>query len=428
MFLSRIALHYDYIATAAHEEAREEREEATYAAAAADLLGGFSSSEEEDDEDGELKEEEEEAGSRAPSPWKDGPAAAKPQPQAESRGCGAALAHVVDTVGVPSGSRWQDIGVAYLLLGLLAFFCAGLATPCFAFAYEGLAGWILSHVTEHWPDVSSPVKESTVVSLGLGVPAATDVPDSFGTRYLQAAFLFFVVGAPLGCLALLLALTLLPVRVAGKLLTAAEVLYAWSAPDVLFVSMVTTTLEIQNFVNFVLGDRCDGLNAVLRVVFDKVRHGLVGVHVYESIRQPLNPPPVHHPTLHRSSTATTSASTWWPPWRAASGSTAPRPSSSLRWPRSSSGTCSGPTPRTSPRSAASTGGGGRRSSGSGRSGGGGGGRRGAGGFGMCCLDGRGRRRRPRPVCARRRCRCWWRRGRKGSWRRRRWRSARRGHR
>lgn len=297
MFLSRIALHYDYIATAAHEEAREEREEATYAAAAADLLGGFSSSEEEDDEDGELKEEEEEAGSRAPSPWKDGPAAAKPQPQAESRGCGAALAHVVDTVGVPSGSRWQDIGVAYLLLGLLAFFCAGLATPCFAFAYEGLAGWILSHVTEHWPDVSSPVKESTVVSLGLGVPAATDVPDSFGTRYLQAAFLFFVVGAPLGCLALLLALTLLPVRVAGKLLTAAEVLYAWSAPDVLFVSMVTTTLEIQNFVNFVLGDRCDGLNAVLRVVFDKVRHGLVGVHVYESIRQPLNPPRASpHPT------------------------------------------------------------------------------------------------------------------------------------
>lgn len=50
-----------------------------------------------------------------------------------------------------------------------------------------------------------------------------------------------------------------------------QVLYAWSAPDVLFVSMVTTTLEIQNFVNFVLGDHCDGLNKVLRVVFDRVR-------------------------------------------------------------------------------------------------------------------------------------------------------------
>jgi hypothetical protein len=48
------------------------------------------------------------------------------------------------------------------------------------------------------------------------------------------------------------------------------VLYAWSAPDVLFVSMVTTTLEVQNFVRFVLGDRCDGLNAVLKLVFDKV--------------------------------------------------------------------------------------------------------------------------------------------------------------
>ncbi len=52
-------------------------------------------------------------------------------------------------------------------------------------------------------------------------------------------------------------------------------LYAWSAPDVLFVSMVTLTLEIQNFVRFVLGDRCDGLNAILRAVFDKVRSVVV---------------------------------------------------------------------------------------------------------------------------------------------------------
>ena len=238
MFLSRVALHYDYIATAAHEEAREAREEVAYAAAAADLLGGFSGNS--DGEEGKVEAEMgEDEGDGAlegvdPSPWgKDEaprsptPAAAatpaKPHPRLQSQGCCTVLGRVVDTVGVPSGSRWQDIGVSYLLLGLLAFFCAGLAIPCFRFTYQGLAGWVLAHVTENWPDVSPPVKDSTVVSLGLGVPAATAAPDSFGARYLQAAFMFFVLAAPLCCLALLLALTLLPVRVGGKLLTAAEV-------------------------------------------------------------------------------------------------------------------------------------------------------------------------------------------------------------
>lgn len=47
-------------------------------------------------------------------------------------------------------------------------------------------------------------------------------------------------------------------------------LYAWSAPDVLFIAMVTTTLEIGLFLDFALGDRCAAINAVLRAVFDKV--------------------------------------------------------------------------------------------------------------------------------------------------------------
>lgn len=234
MFLSRVALHYDYLATAAFEEAeeeeqqqRQEQEEAEYAATATALLGG-------DDDDGDGEEEDGDGGGE-----KDNGAFSNKRPRSRPRSsscrssfssgsssgrhCVAAAMRVVDTVGVPSGSAWQDVATPYLLLGLLAFFVVGLVTPCFQFAYQGLAGWILSHVTEAWPDVSPPVKTSTVVSLGLGVPAATDDPDTFGVRYLQAAFLFFVVAAPLGGLVLLLALTLVPVRMGGKLLMAAEV-------------------------------------------------------------------------------------------------------------------------------------------------------------------------------------------------------------
>lgn len=237
MFLSRVALHYDYLATAAFEEREEEeQEEAENQAAAAALLGdggeGKQAAEEEEGGGIEEEDEDEEDGSSIAS---SASAAVKHSSSPRKRRgssshCSSSciipafLQRVATTIGAPSGSAWLDLGTPYFLLGLLAFFAVGLATPCFAFHYQGLAGWVLSHVTENWPDVSPPTKTSTVLSLGLGVPSATDHPDDFGVRYLQAAFLFFVVAAPLGCLVLLLALTVLPVRTSGKLfLTAAEV-------------------------------------------------------------------------------------------------------------------------------------------------------------------------------------------------------------
>lgn len=47
-------------------------------------------------------------------------------------------------------------------------------------------------------------------------------------------------------------------------------LYAWSAPDVLIIAMVASILEMELFVTFVIGDKCDGINNILRQYFDKV--------------------------------------------------------------------------------------------------------------------------------------------------------------
>ncbi len=247
MFLGRVALHYDFRVTAAFDERQEDEEHEQDGPEYAALRGGGGRNDEEEvaavvEEEGTGEESDsDENGGQLQSPagaaGKDGARKLRKRQRSRSRsrsssssssssstgGCGAALQHAVDTVGVPSGSACQDIGLSYFLLGLLAFFLAGLAVPCFRFTYQGLTGWFLSHVTQDWPDVSPPTKASTVVSLGLGVPAATDNPDAFGPRYIQAAYFFFVVGAPLGCLVLLLAISLLPVRMGGKLLTAAEV-------------------------------------------------------------------------------------------------------------------------------------------------------------------------------------------------------------
>lgn len=236
MLLSRLLLHYDYEATAAFEEAKEAAEEEE----AEEMEEGFgvgpsafvgASDGDGDCDGGELKEEAEE---RDGSGGDEQGSAATPAASAakgievsaqspRSSSCLARAKRLIDTLGVPSGSVAQDIATPYLLFALLAVLIVGLATPCFSFHYEGLFGWVLAHVTTNWPDVSPPVQISTVVSLGLSVPTATDTPDAFGVRYLQAAFLFFVVVAPVGCLLLLLAISLAPVRGGGELLTAAEV-------------------------------------------------------------------------------------------------------------------------------------------------------------------------------------------------------------
>lgn len=40
----------------------------------------------------------------------------------------------------------------------------------------------------------------------------------------------------------------------------------------LVVAMVASTLEMGLFVTFVIGSKCDAINAVLKEYFDKVRH------------------------------------------------------------------------------------------------------------------------------------------------------------
>jgi len=165
-------------------------------------------------------------------------------------------------------SIWWEVLKTYSVLGLVVCFGLGLVLPAFTFHFEGLAGWILDNVTETSPDSSTSMRTMSVLSLGRGIPGASDTPNGAGIRFLQASFFFFVVGAPLGCLTLLLALLLLPPKYNQWLKTPARVLYAWSAPDVLFVSMVAATLEMHLFVRFVIGDRCDGLNALLQKFMD----------------------------------------------------------------------------------------------------------------------------------------------------------------
>ena len=254
MALSRVALHYDHVsrkAVAALEKAAAARNNAQ------EEGGG--------DEEGSARSEPCLSVASASS-------SAAASPARTRRKAHDQVALLQEPTAVEP-SVWRDVLTAYFLLALLLGFVLGLVLPVFSFQFEGLAGWVLDHVTEGSPDSSTSLRTASVISLGQGIPGSSDTPNGLGIRFLQASFFFFVVGAPVGCLALLLGLLLLPIKYSRRLVTATEVLYAWAAPDVLFVSMVACTAEMHLFVRFVIGDRCDTINAVLRVLMDRELDG-----------------------------------------------------------------------------------------------------------------------------------------------------------
>ena len=64
---------------------------------------------------------------------------------------------------------------------------------------------------------------------------------------------------------------MIPLRLTAfrKLVVVAEVANAWNAIDVFVVSVVAALFEIQQFAEFIIGDSCDEINALLEKVWQR---------------------------------------------------------------------------------------------------------------------------------------------------------------
>jgi Paraquat-inducible protein A len=109
----------------------------------------------------------------------------------------------------------------------------------------------------------------SLLSLGFAIPSSVDDPWNAGIRFLQLAYYFYAVVTPLVCVILLTILQIKPltVTVQHSLLVMAEIANAWSAVEVFVLSIVAALLQISTFTAFIVGDRCDQVNALLREYF-----------------------------------------------------------------------------------------------------------------------------------------------------------------
>eukprot|EP00435_Cladocopium_sp_Y103_P000847 s3681_g1.t1 len=97
------------------------------------------------------------------------------------------------------------------------------------------------------------------------LPAASHDPHSFWILALQGIFFLFAIIVVVAYHVILIVLWAAPMttRMQKQFFLTAQVLNAWSGLDVFCVTILAGVLEIRQFANFIVGNKCDGIDALL---------------------------------------------------------------------------------------------------------------------------------------------------------------------
>jgi len=159
--------------------------------------------------------------------------------------------------------------IVLMLLITGGLITAGSILYSFAFEFKGATGYILEL------DNRNPKTSYSMITLGNFIPDASQDPNSVGVRWIQLTFFTFVLGVPLAHITVLLFLWLVPLTTKTKkrVFVLTEVLNAWSALEVFVISIMAALLEIRQFAQFIVGDKCNLVNQILSQYFDNLLNG-----------------------------------------------------------------------------------------------------------------------------------------------------------
>ncbi len=166
-------------------------------------------------------------------------------------------------VAVTERGRLCMIGLCFL--SIMFTLCSVLINS-FYFKFLGLTGYLLK-------DTASSVY--SVMSVATEMVIDSGIPNDIAMRWMQANFILFTAVMPLFAAALWLTvwnMKAISISVHKSIILLGEVIYAWSALDVFAVSIIASMLEIKQFAMFMVGDKCDAINAVLAQYFDEQLH------------------------------------------------------------------------------------------------------------------------------------------------------------
>ena len=159
--------------------------------------------------------------------------------------------------------------ITILLFGTLALVIIGSNTTTFSFYFHGLAGYALElfDISDH--------RDYSVIDLGINVPKSYEDPKDGVIIFTQVIYFLTVFAMPVAMLVNVIFLWLIPLpRKAQKLFyDIAEILNAWSCLDVFVLAIIAAIVEIGQFTEFIVGDKCDSIDPFIAKYFYKILDG-----------------------------------------------------------------------------------------------------------------------------------------------------------
>jgi len=136
----------------------------------------------------------------------------------------------------------------------------------FTFSIKGLTGLLLQ---------SNATVDYSYDYVGLVMPIDSGTPTDWRMLTMQACFFVFGVGMPaLLCFLVALAWFYPMSRLnQERLFVTAEVVNAWASLDVFCLAILAALFQIRQFATFIVGDKCDGIDAILQAYLDTALDG-----------------------------------------------------------------------------------------------------------------------------------------------------------
>ena len=147
----------------------------------------------------------------------------------------------------------------FVLMSSIGMIIIGSMFQIFTFKFKGLIGLVLSYLGE---SVSSSF---SIISLDNEISNSTMDTQNIGLIFIKVFFIVTTVVIPLTHLYLLVCFLFLPLylQTQRKLFIVIDILHAWSCLDVFVVSIVAAVLEIEQFSQFIIGDKCKFLQVFI---------------------------------------------------------------------------------------------------------------------------------------------------------------------
>lgn len=143
----------------------------------------------------------------------------------------------------------------------------GIYLNSFEIHFEGLTGFLLRDAAN--------IKYS-LYDVGIKFPEGSGGRTDYDWLiWMQITYFFVSVATPIAtiCMALLLFIVPLPFKWQWRFMVIAEVFNSWTGLDVFCLAILATLLEIEQFAQFIVGDKCDGVNVLLAKYFDVLLQG-----------------------------------------------------------------------------------------------------------------------------------------------------------